>query len=366
MTNRGPERKWVPLVLRRVFAHITRATAITAWLIAILCAVVYQFVPFEQIPGIDLVFVDTVLLTLFSLALGAVFLPGLPSNLWSIDVEKVRNLIPEAKRNKLAQSLIKAESYDDRWTDLVWDSALEPLIEASRKPWTYVWDMDYEATVHVGRSIELGSRSVPVSTVTVENKSGRFLANPGVSSRWLSMSRTVEALKDEYDLPGCLAREVAFVPGVSQAEWHEYVSPKCHASVMIDGVDIPLRREVSESSPDVIRWYLSDAVDIPTDRSKVVIHFEFPMDSREEMFMVSFSGYYVAGVVDVGLKLFNAEEGTTLDADHFIGKALHNDWKPYKRNETTDVCLTSRYSTGHSTILWPGSGVNFYWKQPRP
>lgn len=364
MAGRRTHQNWVVVTVRRVFAHVTRTSALTAWLVAILCAMLYAFVPFERVAWIDVEFSRTVLLTLFSLAVGAVFLPELPSNLWSIDVTKVRNLIPEQRRNELAQTLINAESDDSRWTALVWNSALEPLVDASRKPWTYVWDMDYEANVHVGQSVSLADRVVPISTVSVEHKSYRFLANPGVTSRWLTLSRTVDALKDEYDLPGCLAREVALVPNVTQDEWHSVIVPRCTASLMIDGVNIELTPEVSESNRDVIRWYVADGAQIPLDRAKVVINFEFPYSADESMFMVSFTGYYVAGIVDIGLKLFGAPVGSVLDADHFIGKALHNDWKPFKRNDATDVCLTSRYSTGHPTILWPGSGVSFYWKVP--
>lgn len=364
MPNQNSSRSWVVIAAKRTFAHITRSSAAAAWLVAALCAVVYGFVPFEKIPWIDVEFSNTVLLTLFSLAVGAVFLPELPSNLWSIDVSKVRNLVPEQRRQELAQTLIRAESDDSRWTDLVWDSALRPLVEASRKPWTYVWDMDYDASVHLGRSISVRDREVPISSVTVEHKSSRYLGNPNVTTRWLTMSRTVEALKDEYDLPGCIAREVALVPDVSQDEWHEFVAPKCKASLMIDGVEIELKPEVSDANKDVIRWYVVEGTEIPLSRAKVVINFEFPVAAAESMFLVSFTGYYVAGIVDIGLKLFNAPAGTVLDADHFIGKALHNDWKPFKRNELTDICSTSRYSTGHPTILWPGSGVNFYWKFP--
>src|SRR5690606_18259931 len=88
-TLRRPGR--LRLTLRRIGAHLTRTNARWAYLTAVICIGIYASIPHSW-PVSDPV--KQFVLILASVAIGAVVLPELPSNLWSIDVERVRNLVP--------------------------------------------------------------------------------------------------------------------------------------------------------------------------------------------------------------------------------------------------------------------------------
>jgi len=350
------------LTVRRVWAHLTRYTARWAYLLAAICIVIYALVP-EEWAAADPI--KQFVLILSSVAVGAVVLPELPSNLWTIDVERVRNLIPGAQRETLARSLISAESTDQRWNDLVWSKALEPLLAASRNPSRYVRDMDYDVAVHLNRDLELATGVIPVHSVSVDQKSTRVIGESGHSALWISIARTLPALSGEFDQKACLAREVVPLGDITGAEWQNAIIEHCRAELFIDGARIELYPDTTSGSTDLVRWRTHEEYELPTGWVKVRVLFDFHLDTAIDTFPVIFAGYYCAGTTDVSLRLYDEKQPSVLDCDSFVGRALEEGAPPSTLRSDNGIYQHVAFSTGKDGILWPGSGVMFRWS-PRP
>jgi hypothetical protein len=348
--------------LRRVWSHLTRYTARWAYLLAAVCVIIYALVPDEWEISDP---VKQFVLILSSVAVGAVVLPELPSNLWTIDVEKVRNLIPGAQRTSLARSLIEAESEDQRWNELVWLKALDPLLEASRKPWQYVRDMDYDVSVHLGRTLQLGDERIPVHSVSVDHKSSRVLARPGIDAVWLSIARTGSALQSEFGEAACLAREIVPLGTLTGQAWQNATVAACHAELYVDGDRVELIHEVTPERPDLVRWRTPVEFELPTERVRVRVQFDFHLDPSVDTFPVIFSGYYCAGTTDIALRLYDENSPSELECDYYVGRALDESGHQGISQYNNGVYRQFAFSTGRDGILWPGSGVMFRWK-PKP
>jgi hypothetical protein len=347
------------LFVRRVFAHLTRSTAVWGYVLAAVCIVIYALIPRDWLIA-DAVRQSALILA--SVAIGAIVLPELPSNLWSFDAEKVRNLIPADRREGLAKSLIRAETEDERWNDLVWEKALQPLLTASREPWRYVKDMDYEIAVHLNRHLDVGGTTVNVHSVQSEQKSMRMLARPGLKQVSFSIARTQAALEAEFSQRGCLARELVPLGELSGAHWQDAVREVCRVEFSVDGVALDLEAVADPELPDVVRWYSSSDYDLPTNWVKVGIGFDFHVSPSIDNFPVFFSGYYCAGTTDVSLKLHDGLLPSDLDCDYFVAHALEDEARPRTRSFENSIYRKISFSTGRDAILWPGSGVRFSWK----
>jgi len=353
------KRSGIALTLRRVWSHLTRYTARWAYLLAAICIIVYALVPSDW-PVADPV--KQFVLILSSVAVGAVVLPELPSNLWTIDVERVRNLIPGSQRSTLARSLISAESEDDRWNNLVWSKALQPLLKASEEPWRYVRDMDYDASVHLNRILELPSGTIPVHTVSTDQKSTRVLSRPGVTAVWVSIARTGSALMGEFGELACLAREVVPLSSLVGADWQAAVIATCRVEMHIDGARVELVAEATADRPDLVRWRTPVEFELPTEWSRVRIMFDFHLDPAVDTFPVIFSGYYCAGTTDISLRLYDENQPSSLECDWFVGRALEETAASGATESTNGVYRQITFSTGRDGILWPGSGVMYRWR----
>ena len=355
----APRPGRVRLALRRAAAHLTRSSARWGYIVFVLCILVYAFIPESwDIAGT----VREFFLILASVAVGAIVLPELPSNLWSIDVTRVRNLIPDSQRQTLARSLIAAESDDSRWTDLVWSKALEPLSTASRNPWEYTVDMDYDVDVYPDRSLKIGETVIPVHSVAVNQKSFRVLSKPGISSVWLTIARTSSALNREFLEPACLARELVPLGDLEGAAWQDAVLSSCQVELFIDGIPIELVAEAVSELPDVVRWRLPAQFELTTDRVRVHIRFDFHIAPEIESFPVMFSGYYCAGITDISMRLYDEKQQTELECDYFVGRALDQNSTAGTTESGNGVYKQITFSTGKDSILWPGSGVMFRWR----
>lgn len=348
------------LAIRRVGSHLTRSTAVWGYVLGATCGLVYLVSP-ESWPATDSIRQFT--LVLFAVAVGAIVLPDLPSNLWSVDVEKVRNLIPQLQRERLAKTLIRAESDNERWNELVWTKALSPLLQASREPWRYVLDMNYQVAIHPRRSLVLGTTPVAVHTVQSEQRSSRVLINTS-SPIHLSIARTSMALNSEFDFRGCIARELVPLGGLIGAAWQEAIQQVCEVELSVDGVDIDLKVDAGPEAPDVVRWLTPSDWEPPESWARVVIRFHFHVEDSVNTFPVFFSGYYCAGTTDVSLKLFDGSESSELACDFFVAHALGDDTSLGKRLTSDGIYKHAAFSTGRDTILWPGSGVLFNWHLP--
>lgn len=353
--RRGPVR----IFFARIWSHLSRSTARWAYLVAALCLVVYMTVPLSWAAADP---VRQVSLILTSVAIGAALLPELPTNLWSIDAARVRALVPDHQRAHLAQALIEAESDDDRWNELAWTHAMRPLLTASREPWQYLWDMDYSVSVHLARPFEIGGRSRVLDAVSVQQKSMRMLARPGVARMWMTMARSSEALREEFGAAGCLGRELVVIgDDVIGTDWQQAVLEHCHVSMSIDGVSIELEPEAVDERPGLVRWYTPADFRLPESRARLRLSYDFVSEPQQREFGVFFSSYYVAGTTDITLRLHDEHRPSDVSAEYFVAHALDVETRPTVLTTENAVVKQVSFSTGKDSLLWPGSGVIFRW-----
>lgn len=358
--RRGPFR----IFFARIWSHLSRSSARWAYLVAALCIVVYATVPLTWMAADP---IRQVALILASVAIGAALLPELPTNLWSIDATRVRALVPDHQRAHLARSLIQAESDDQRWNQLVWSHALRPLLGAARAPWQYLWDMDYDATVHLGRKIEVGGVARTLDSVSVTQKSLRVLARPGVLRAWVTIARTPAALRDEFGAAGCLGRELMPLgDDVSGADWQRAVLDHCSVALSIDGFTVDLVPEAVEERPGLVRWYTPNDYRLPESRVRVRMSYDFLSEPDQREFGVFFSSYYVAGTTDISLRLYDEAVPSRVHTEYFVAHALDVETRPTVNSTRTPVMTQVSFSTGKDSLLWPGSGVIFRWAPELP
>lgn len=356
---RPPRRpgRWA-VSARRLAAHLTRSTARWGYALTAVCVAGYGLVPADASVGDPL---RQFLLVLASVAAGAIVLPELSSNLWSLDVTKVRNLVPDDQRAGLSRTLVAAESDDALWNDVVWDDAVRPLLLASREPWRYVRHMDYDVAVHLDRSVSVAGHRTACHMVSVDSKSQRVLARPGAAGLWVSVARTERALVDEFGAPGCLAREIVTLDGLTPSQWQEAVDQACSARLFVGGEAVELEREWMPERPDVVRWRTPPGFEAPAGWTTVRIMFDFVLDAVVDSFPVMFSGYYCAGTTDISLRLYDGGRGAVLRSDEFVGRALDDAGSPETVERRNDVFQQRSFTTGGDSILWPGSGVLYRW-----
>lgn len=326
---------------------------------AILCLGVYVTVPLSWGAADP---VRQVALILTSVAIGAALLPELPTNLWSIDALRVRALVPERQRAHLAQALIEAESDDVRWNELAWTHAMRPLLSASREPWQYLWDMDYSVSVHLSRPFAIGGRDRVLDAVSVQQKSLRVLSRPGVTRAWITMARSADALRDEFNASGCLGRELVVMgDDIVGAEWQQAVLEHCHVAMSIDGVSVDLEPETHDERPGLVRWYTPHDFRLPETRARLRLSYDFVSEPEQREFGVFFSSYYVAGTTDITLRLHDEHLPSLVSAEYFVAHALEVETRPTVTTTDNSVVTQVSFSTGRDSLLWPGSGVIFRW-----
>lgn len=350
----------VSFFLRRVGAHLWRARARWSYLVVAFCLVVYAVVPKVVADTTVSDPVQQFLLMMASVAVGGIVLPELPSALWTMDVERVRNLVPQGQRDSLAKALIRAESYDDDWNTLVWEQALQPLFRASREPWRYVRDLDYDIAVHLNTETEVAGRVIRGHTVAADLKAYRVLARDGVQQVHVAMARTPEALAEEFQHPTCIGRELTPLDGLDGAEWQQAVCELCSVTLSIDGVPVDL--EPDYSLTDLVRFRTKPGFDLPSGWVKVQINYDTLMQLEESQFPVLFSSYYCSGTTDITMRLYDEDQPSDLAYEMFIGRALEEAPIPKPRIVRHGPYQRVAFSTGRDSILWPGSGVRFSWR----
>ncbi|MFL6129001.1 MAG: hypothetical protein ACJ73E_08035 [Mycobacteriales bacterium] len=308
-------------------------------------------------------------LVLASVAAGAIFLPELSSNLWTMSSQQVQQLVPEERRRRLAQALIGAESDDAEWNELVYSQALVPLLTAGRQSYLVVRNMNYSVQVHLNQRATVGGTSITFHSVETSANSERVLPPAGADgSYWISVARSERALAEEFKLIGCLARELVPLDGLIGSDWAEAMKALCRVFVSIDGqVQDVKPDEFSSSLPDVVRWRFKPEIDAAERRVPVQATFDFPVRSSESRFPVIFAGYYCAGSTVINLKVYNGGGPLALSCDSFFGRGpgLHRDGNQVVEMQGT-LCQQLSFSTGRESILWPGSGLVFSWSAAPP
>lgn len=318
---------------------------------------------FYLVPGESAEPLREFMIILASVAAAAIILPELPSSLWTIDAERIRNLIPMHQRERLLQELIAAESDDQSWNQVVWRKALQPLLSASRTPWVYIADMEYDVNIHVNRSVKLpNGKAVAATNIAIDNKSTRIL--PPLEETggryWVSMARTEASFQHEYTQSGCLAREWLPMAALDSSDWHQLIIGQCAARLIVEGELIELSPEVVDELPDVVRWYAPSAFDPPLTPLRVRMMLDYFTEPEVQTFTVFFLSYYCMGSTAITMKLYDGGESRIV-CESFFGRALSDNLGSGITQQHHDFFDEAVFSTGRESILWPGSGVHFRW-----
>jgi hypothetical protein len=365
-TNRSPDSRTgtghaVPMAIVRGIAHVTRPRARKAFVAGAACMAIYYWAS-----GRSAETLQQFMLILTSVAAAAIILPELPSTLWTMDADRIRSLIPIRQREQLLVELIAAESDDQAWSKLVWSKAVGPLLGASREPWQYIEDMNYDIHIRPDSSFSWPNalETVVLTGVSVDSKSTRLLPPPAKTGGryWISMARTEPSFQHEYAQDGCLARELTPMTMLTSTEWHDLIKQLCTARMIIDGEVIELTPEIVDELPDVVRWYASSTFEPSLSRVQVRIMFDMVMEAAVRSFTVSFRSYYCAGSTAITMRL-DGPSAAGIVCENFFGRTLFDNigsGVTQTRHAQFDEAV---FSTGRDSILWPGSGVHFRWER---
>ena len=124
-------------------------------------------------------------LIMASVAAGAIFLPEISSNLWTIEATDVNRLIPDSQVSQLQESLVRAQIAEPAWADRVLDSALRPLLAVSKAPHKVLGNFAYEANIHTDVQVRVLGEARVMHRVEASLRAARVL--PGLitsSSPW--------------------------------------------------------------------------------------------------------------------------------------------------------------------------------------
>lgn len=353
--------------VRRIWRHLTRTQARAGWALTLAGVAIYAL---YDAPLPEAETVQQFCLVVASVAFGAVFLPELSSNLWSIRADEVRGLIPDRKIHELEEALVRAQLEEDEWGDHVVAHALRPLIEIGDSPHRIVGDLTYMAAIHLDQTIALDDGST-MTTHRVETtlKGRRVLPPAGPDGMyWLSIARTDRALRGEFGEESCLFREVVELdPAMTDAEWKAVVTALSSARVVVDGKIVAASTTppgTDEPLPDgLIRWYVG-AADIPAtrtprERRTITLSLDYPMQA--DNILVVLGSYYTMGHTQVTIRVYDQGRDLDFAFDSFFGSRLGSDVHVSKLPKK-DLCTQFNVITDDSTLLWPGSGLLVSWK----
>lgn len=359
--------------LRRLWAHLTRSRARGAMILAVLTALIYAVVPMLGLAARVADPIRQFALIMVGVAATAVFLPELSSDLWTLSRQKVRDLVPEDRRQALARELISAESDDHEWNAIVFEQALSPLLAASRDQSQIVRNMNYVIQVHVRTTKVVHGTSMTFHNVETTSNSLRVLPkldNDGMFH--IAVARTEQALQLEFGQLSCLSREI--VPLTDDAgrditgkEWREKIKSMCRISVTINGQVQEARTDDDDPTPDLVRWQIRPEYPEVGQRVPMQINLDYPMSVSEDRFPAYFQSYYCAGATTVSLKAYGLSETAELRCESFFGRGLGTSAARGQvvKTEST-IAQQLSFSTGRDSLLWPGSGVVFSWHECKP
>jgi len=334
-------------IARRVLAHLTRSKARVGWMLIIICGSLYASVAQETVRQMTLI--------LASVAAGSIFLPELSSDLWTM---------PEKQVAQLQKELISAATDGLDWASYVWSEALNPMLAAVREPLQVQWHLTYDIRIYLDQSVEIaGSRST-INRVQSLCRSERLLPAGGESRIWVSLTRTQDALMNEYSSSGCLLREQVEIPDVPAERWREEVLRLSYVNVIVNGRTMPLEI-AADDSLDIVRWearfFDNDIID---ERVPVTIAVSFPLSPYVNNFPIIFASYYCAGQTEISFSVYHPKETVELQVDNFCsrragGMRLH---ELIRRVADDGRLNTVTFATAKDSILWPGSGMLFRWE----
>jgi hypothetical protein len=348
-------KKW----LARLTWHLTRTKARAGWTLALLSILAYAVInPHSAAAGQFFLIVTGV-------AAGAIFLPELSSDLWTIRADEVKRTVPDERVAELQRVLISANSWSAEWAEVVWNQGLSPLLASPKTQ--VVWDLKYDITVHLvhlakdGRPTNDASESNRVETL---HRSRRILPKVDSAPLWVSVARTNRALLDEYQFPGCMARELICLNGVAPEDWRKKVTELCQLQITVGGRGLATELDSAPGElSDVVRWYFVVPAAMRSDVPiPVTIAFGFPMEAGDTSFPVLFSAYYCAGTSEISFRLYPGDRPVSLECYPFIAHGPGRSSGEMRRSQPDAHSQSIMFSTPGNSLLWPGSGVLFSWK----
>ena len=362
-------------LVRRLWRHLTRSRAVGAWLLLLACLVVYATYP-DAWPASMVVGQGALIVG--SVAVGAIFLPELSSNLWSLRAADIERLVPESKVRGLQRALVEARASDTDWSAAIIAGALDPLLSA--EPHNVVQNLSYSVSVHPQTTVEIAGKQVTVTGVETTLRAKRQLPiDSGRKVFWVALARDAQSLRGEFDTVSCLSREIAdFNPSLSNSDWADAVRKNCSARVVVDGLSIeavlePPGEELASSNEKVVRWFFvsPDLVTAIETRQNILVAFDFFESATCSRFPVIFSAYYLLGGVQVVFRVYGRGDEYRLRHEEFLAFALSSstDGLGYGRRidqqviEKPGVCSQLSLTVGDDALIWPGSGVEIWWEK---
>jgi hypothetical protein len=301
--------------LRRLYKHLTRTTARSAWAIVLVCGVVFFAAPWRT--------TDEFALVLAGVAAGAIFLPDLTARLWQMSAADVRDTIPLHQREKLQRELISSQVELDGWTDYVWRQGLNPLMQAGSDSQAVRRDVSYRIDVRLRQDVAISRGSVVMNRVRTEFGSDRLLPS-GVTRCFVSFARNSDALLAQYSDPACIGRELVSLPSIvgneSHETWQQEVLRTCEVLVGVDGA--PVRLKDVECDGPVVRWLLPVSPDHLDRWVRVTVITEFLDEVESRSFPVIFGHYYCVDATHITFNLEKSGCATKLHAVEFFARGL--------------------------------------------
>lgn len=355
--------------IRAAYSFLTREQARKSWFIFTTCVAVASL-PWTVHWGE----VRQGAIVLASLAAGAIFMPELNSGLWRLKAREIRDTIPEHKRREFYTELIRADCSDEewaqRWATLMWRKGVSPLLDAANDGTRIHWNVNYDVSVHLGQEVNIGRRRLDVARIETRNDYERTFLPVKDNTVWISVAGNDASLLSEFDEDRCLNRELVALPGLSKKSWEEQVRRLCHVRVRIGPrtVDFGADRVVTVPGDDdlkIVRW-LVPILDEDTSGGLIPCQIEihFPAELRENNFPALLAGYYCAGRTVLSFRLYHgqAPRPALRYFDEFLSEGGGNiaDWKPERFDTEERQSVT--YRTPDDSLLWPGSGIYFWWE----
>jgi hypothetical protein len=354
--------------LRRVWRHVTRTQARFGWTLAAFSILVYATYPDSWASG-DAVREFTVVLS--SVALGAVFLPELSSNLWTIKPSEVRGLIPEDRIKSLESSLIEAQIDESEWAKSILHGALRPLLKVGAERHKVLADTLYSVNIHPDERIVLNGRDYRVHRVETSLRARRVLPpDVGGEFYWISVARDNASLAAEFQQDSCLLREVvALSPELTPDEWREAALAMSSARIVVDGATVEATTEVPSSvsagqPQNVVRWYFPAselAGEHRQDRRMMTLALDYPTEINR--ISVVFGAYYNMGSLQVIFRIYDMKAQYEIFHEAFLARALGSGEIDVSATRKPDLCHQISVISSDDTLVWPGSGIAIWWER---
>ena len=348
-------------VVRRLLKHLTRSRARVGWFLFGTCALVYLSVEIDVARQFALV--------LAGVAAGAVFLPELSSNLWTMQAREIRDTIPETRVRELRRELLAASIADRERNRFIWDSVVEPLLQSVDRPLAVQWNSSYDIHVYLNQPIIVGGDEMDTHRLVTTSRDERILPRGEGAHIWVSLARTNQALMSEYGKSGCLVRELVEFPGLPCEFWRDEVLRHCTVNMSVNGEPLPVETPTGENS-DVIRW--EAPVPLGAERSSsngpvpVMVSVQYPLSANVSSFPIVFASYFCVGRTELSFTAYHPDASAVVlvEFEDFLSRKPGGQVSGEVLRQTPEpgnLCGFT-FSTRRDAVLWPGSGMVFKWQ----